>query len=111
MQSARDFVALAVELAASMQGGEDHFDGRFPLGGMDVDRDAASIVADGGRAIGVHDDLDVLAIASQGFVDAVVHHFVDAVVEPAHGGIADVHGWTFTDSIDSLEDCDVCGVV
>ncbi len=44
VQPARDLVGVLVELAAGVQHGEREFDSRQPLGGVDVDRNAAAVV-------------------------------------------------------------------
>ena len=79
---------------------------------LQVDRDAAAVVRDGDRAVGVDDDLDVIAVAGQRFVDGVVDELVDHVVQAVHVGVADVHARPLADGLEPLEDLDVgAGVV
>ena len=54
MQAARGLIDLAVEFAAGMQRGHDHFQRRLVLEfGMRIDRNAAAIVADGQHVAGL----------------------------------------------------------
>ena len=107
VQAARDLVGVVVELAARVQHGHDHLGGRHALALVDVDRDAAAVVADGDRAVGVQDHLDPVAIAGERFVDRVVddleHHVVQA---GAVVGIADVHARPTAHRLQALEDLD-----
>ncbi|MPM16070.1 hypothetical protein SDC9_62444 [bioreactor metagenome] len=111
VQTARDLVAVLVELAARVQFGEGDFCGRalglvlvihFHAGG-----DAAAVVGHADRVVGVDGDDDVVAEAGQGLVDGVVHHFEDEVVQArAVGGVTDVHAGTFAHGLQAFEDLD-----
>jgi hypothetical protein len=50
-------------------------------------------------------------MAGERFVDGVVDHFVDEVVETGRRGGADVHTGAFPDGFESFEDLDIPGVV
>ncbi len=111
VQAARDLVAVLVELAARVQFGEGDF-GRRALGlvlvvHLHARGDAAAVVDDGQGAIGMDGDQDVVAVAGQGFVDGVVHHFEDQVVQArAIGGVADVHAGALAHGLQAFEDLD-----
>ena len=82
VQAARDLVAAAVaELAAGVQHGQHDLDRRAPLLLHDRDRDAAAVVDDGDRVVGVDRDRDLGAEAGQRLVDGVVDDLVDEVVQ------------------------------
>src|SRR3546814_19062613 len=49
--------------------------------GVDVDGNAAAVVADGDRAVAVQRHRHGVAVARQRLVDGVVDHFVDHVVQ------------------------------
>jgi hypothetical protein len=68
-----------VELAAGMQAGEGQHHHRNLLVGMEADRDAATVVGDGDRAVEVQQDVQVLRVAAEGFVGGVVDDFLDDV--------------------------------
>ena len=75
-----------------MQLGHDDFGGRHALFVVDAGRNAAPVVGDGARAVGVEGHGHELRVAGQSLVDGVVDHLVDHVVEAgAVVGVADVH--------------------
>jgi hypothetical protein len=79
---------------------------------LDVGWDAAAVVDDRYRIVGVDDDLDVIAVTRQRFVDRVVEDFEHHVVEPgAIGGIADVHAGPLADCFQPLQDLDARRIV
>ena len=78
---------------------------------MHVDGDAAAVVGDGDRVVGVDDDLDLVGLAGQRLVDGVVDDLVDQVVQAARAGRADVHARALADRLEALEDGDVLGAV
>jgi hypothetical protein len=75
-------------------------------------RNAAAVVLDRDRAVGIERDHDPVAMAGQRLVDRIVgdleHHVVEArsVV-----GIADVHAGALAHRVEALEDLDALGVV
>jgi hypothetical protein len=112
VQTARDLVAVVVELAAGVQHGHHHFGGRPTLLRMHRHRDAAAIVGHGYRSVAVDHDLDRVAVTGERFVDRVVDHLEHHVVQAgAVVGIADVHAGALAHRIEALEDLDRVGVV
>ena len=112
MQTARDLVGRVLELAAGVQDGQHHFGRRLAGLLVRVDGNAAAVVADRHRAVGVQDDLDRIALAGQRLVDRVVHRLVHEVMQAVRAGVADVHGGALADRLQTLEDLDVTrGVV
>jgi hypothetical protein len=106
VQAAREAVGAAgalVELAARVQAGEDQLDHRRLLLGMQAEGDAAAIVLDADRGVGVERDLDFLAVAGQRLVGGVVQHFLDDVQRVVGAG---VHARTLLDGLQALEDAD-----
>ena len=79
---------------------------------VDVDRDAAAVVGDGDRAVGIERDVDQVGIAGQRLVDRVVddleHHVVQA---GAVVGVADIHARPHADGLEALENLDRARVV
>ena len=59
---------------------------------MNIDRDTTAIILYFDRIIFVYDYLDVVTIASQGFVDGVIYYLIHQVMESLFANIADVHG-------------------
>ncbi len=114
VQPAGDLVGVAVELAAGVQHGHHDLGGRTPqlVVGMDLDGDAAAVVDDADRVVGVDDDLDVVAVAGQGLVDRVVDHLEHHVVQAgAVAGVADVHARPLAHGFQPFQDLDAVGVV
>ena len=111
VQTAGGRVGAAAELAAGVQAGHDDLDAGQAGARLDVDRDAAPVVADLDRAVGVQVDLDAGAVTAQGLVDGVVDDLPEAVHEPARVGGPDVHARPLADGLEPLEDQQVAGGV
>ncbi len=107
VQTTRYLVAGVVELAARVQGRQDQFQGGHVFGGVLVHRDTATIVLHRHPVILVNNHADGVTVAGHGLVNGVVHHLVDKVVQPLLGGIADVHGRSFADSLQTVKDLDL----
>ncbi len=97
MEAGRRFVGALVELGPGAHGGEHDLQRRFAILGAYVHRDAAAIVRDAERAVRMNLDLDVLAMAGQRLIDAVVHKLVDEVMQSLGPRIADVHAGPLAD--------------
>ena len=107
VQTAGDLVALAAELAAGVQDGEDDLDRRLLELGVLVDRDASAVVGDADRVVRVDDDIDVGAVAGERLVDGVVDDFVDEMVQALRARGADVHAGPLADGLEPFEYLDV----
>ncbi len=111
MQAARDLVGVLVELAAGVQLREDDL-GRRPLGIvvvvlLDADRNAATVVADRHRAVGIEGDQALRGMPCQDLVDGVVDDLVDHVVQARTVvRVADVHARPLANGIQALEHLD-----
>jgi hypothetical protein len=111
VQAARDLVAVLVELAAGVQLGQRDLGGAalevvlvVPL---DAGGDAAAVVGDADRVVGVDGDDDVVAMAGQRFVDGVVDHLEHQVVQAgAVGRVADVHARALAHRFQAFQDLD-----
>ena len=111
VQAAGGDVGAAAELAAGVQLGGDHLDAGQAGLGLLVGGDAAAVVVDLDRVVGVQGDLDPVRGAGQRLVDAVVDDLPEAVHQAAGVGGADVHARALADRLEALEDEEVCGVV
>ena len=112
MQAARDLVAVAAELSAGMELGEDDRQRRQSLVRHHVDGDAGAPVLDRDRIVRMEGDLDPVVASLERLVDRVVDDLVDEVMEPAKARRADVHARPKPDRLESFEDGDVpSGVV
>src|SRR5262245_62894824 len=81
VQTAGDLVCGVLELAASVQHGQHDLGRRLAALLVDVDGNAAAVVAGGAGAVGAPADSDVVAEASQRLVDGAVDRFVNERVE------------------------------
>ena len=111
VQAAGILVGALAEFAAGVQIGQHQFHRRHLPFRMHIHRDAAAIVADGDGAIDVDGDFDVLAIAGQMFVDGIVQHLEDAMVQAAFIGVADIHAGAFADGLQPLQFIDFGGII
>ena len=106
VQAAGDLVAVAAELPARVQRGEDDLGGGLAPG-VRVDRDAAPVVGDATAAVGEDRDVDARGLAGHRLVDRVVDDLVHEVVQARRTRRADVHARALTDGLQPLEDGDV----
>ncbi len=107
----RNGVCAFAELPPCMEVGKDEFEGRDAVFGVDVDRDAPAIVGHGTRAVPVDGHKNLGAIPGERLVDGVVDNLEYAVVEPAFGGVADIHVGPLPDPCEALEFLDLGGVI
>ena len=107
VQAARDLVRVLVEFAAGMELGHDDLGRRNPLLLVDADRNAAAIVGDGARAVGVQGHGDGVAIAGKRLVDRVVNDLIDHVVQAgAVIGVADIHAGPLAHCVEPAQHLD-----
>jgi len=107
VQPAGDLVGILVELAAGVQFGHDHFGGGNPFALVDIDGDAAAVIGHRAGAVRIEDHLDLGGVARQHFVDGVIDHFVDHVVQAgAVIGVADIHAGPLADGVETFQNLD-----
>ena len=114
VQAARHLVAVLVELAAGVELGHHDLGGRALqlVVVLEIDRNAAAVVDDGHRVVGVDDDLDVVAEAGERLVDRVVEHLEHHVVEArAVRRVADVHAGALAHGVEALQHLDAVRIV
>lgn len=111
MKSTRNLVRVLVELSARMKRAHNHFKGGDLLYRVRSNGYTTAIILNRTRSIRVQCYEDVLAVSCKCFVDRIVHHFLNEVVQPALAHIADIHGGTFADSFKSFEDLDTVFVI
>jgi len=103
VQAAREAVGAPrplVELATRVQPREDDLDHRHLLLGMQAEGDAAAVVLDADRAVGVQRDGDALAVTGQRLVGGVVDRFLHDVQRRVGAG---VHARALLDGLEALE--------
>ncbi|MNS92966.1 hypothetical protein D3C72_1271160 [compost metagenome] len=111
VEAARDLVAAGAELAAGVKHGQHGLERRLAGLGVHLDGDAAAVVRDLDRMIGVQGDVDMGAEAGQRLVDRVVDHLVHQVVKALLTGAADVHARALADGLEALEHLNLFGTI
>ena len=94
-----------------MELGEDQFERRDALLGVDIDGDAAAVVGDGDHFAVVDLDHDVRAAASERLVDGVVDDLPDQVVQRTAIGATDVHAGPHAYGLKTLKYADIGSAV
>ena len=103
VQTAGNCVGFFIELAAGMEHGEHDFDRRLLFRLVHVHRNAAPVVNNRNRVVHVNDDFHVVTETSQSFVDRVIDHFIDEMMQTALAGVANVHRRPFADRFNAFK--------
>ena len=112
VQTAGNLIGIVIELAAGVKFGHDDLGGGNALFLVHADRNAAAVVANGGRTVGIEDNLGFVAITGQSFVNGVVQHFVNHVVEAGTViGVANIHARTFPYGVKTFQNLDRVRIV
>ena len=91
MQSAGIGIVLVVKLTAGVQHGEDHFHTGNPHRGMKVNRHAAAIIINTGRAILVQCNTNLTGKAVGGFINCIINNFPKQMMQPPGRSCSNVH--------------------
>ena len=111
MKTARELISAAAELTARVQLGKHDFDRRFALFFYYSRGNAASVVGDCDRTVFLYLHENGVAKARHGFVDGVVHDFVDEMVKTALVRGTDIHAGTLSDRFKTFEHLDSALIV
>ena len=112
METARNLVALPLELPARVKRGEDQLESGLLVLRVGVDWNAASVVGyRGATMVGVQHDLDARRISVDCFVDRVVDDLPQEMVVAVRVGPADVHRGPLANRLQPFENVDVFGGV
>ena len=107
VQPARGLVGAFAELAARVQGAEDHLQRRLAGElGMRIDGDAAAVVAHHDRLVGAQLDLDAAGMARHRLVHGVVEDLGHEVMQRAFVGAADIHAGALADGFKPFQHLD-----
>ena len=95
---------LAIEFSSRVNLGEHDFKCRATLVFFeDSNRNSAAIILNADTAVIMQNDGDGGRMAVYRFVDAVVDHLEDQVMQSARGGVADIHRRTHPDAFNTLQ--------
>ena len=117
MQSARNFVSRAAELAPRVQDRHDHLErvhrptARILLCRMWTDGDATAVIGDGDLVRLADPYVDAIARAVHSLVDRVVEDLAHEVMQSPQIGRPDVHAGTTAHGLETFEDLDVARAV
>ena len=114
MKTSRDLVRVLIELATRVQLGHDDFRGGTLelVVFLHVNGNAAAVVDNGDRIVGVDHDFNVVAVTRKRLIDCVVEDFENHVMEPGPvGSISDVHSGALAHRFQALQDLDAVGIV
>ncbi len=112
VQAAGDLVGVLVEFSAGVELGHDDLGRRDAFALVDVDGDAAAVVAHRAGAVRIERHQHLGGVAGQRLVDGVVDDLVDHVVQTGTVvGVADVHARPFAHRVEALQDLDRLGVI
>ncbi len=100
MQATGNLIGVIIKFSARVQNRHDNFRSRLAFLGMDIHRDAATIIGYGNRVIRMQDNINAITVPSQRFIDSVIHHFENHVMKAATViRVSDVHAGALADRI------------
>jgi hypothetical protein len=112
VQAARDLVGVLVEFSARVQLGHDDLGRGYAFALVNVDRNAAAVVAHRHRAVGIEHDFDGGGVTGERFVDRVVDDLVHHVMQAGTViGVADIHARPLAHGVEALQHPDRVGAV
>ena len=112
VQTARGLVDLGVEFAAGVQRAHDDFERGLVLElWMRIDRNAAPVIGDGDKAVGLHLDFDPVGVTGERLVHGIVDHLGEQVMQCLLVGAADIHAGAPAHRLKPLQHLDVLGGV
>ena len=76
---------------------------------MRIDRNAAAVVGDGDKAVGLHLDLDPVGVAGERLVHGIVDHLGEQMMQRLLVGAADIHAGPAAHRLEPLQNLDVLG--
>ena len=110
VQPTAGFIGVAAKFTARMQRGHNDLQCRLVfVFGMLVNRNAATIVADGQRAIGRQMHCDPAGVASDRFIHRVVEHFGKQVMQGPLICAANIHAGTPPHGLQTFQHLNIFG--
>jgi hypothetical protein len=112
MQTTADFVGTVIELAASVEFCHDDFSSRNTKFLVLIHWNSSPIISYRERMVGMKNNLHRVVESCEMFVNRVVDHFPNAVVESrAVMRVAEVHARSFSNGLETLENLDASSVI
>ncbi len=111
VQAAGNFVALASELPARVQFGENNFHRAFALFLDYACWNATAVIGHTARAIFIDCNGNLSAIACKGLVDRVINNLRHQVMQPVLVSRADIHARPLSNRVEPLQHLNVACVI
>ena len=111
VQTTGKFIRPLAEFSTRVEVGQREFNGGHAAVLVEIHRDAASIIAHRAGAIAVNVDEDIFSIPRHVFVDGIVHHFKDAMVQALLIRVSDVHSRPVAHGLGEFQLADLIGVI
>ncbi len=103
VESAGDLVAAAAELSAGVQDGKNNLKSGGAGLFLDINGNAAAVIADADDVSFLDNDIYAVAEAGQCLVNGVVDNFIHQMVKPGRAGGTDIHTWPFSNGFQPLQ--------
>ena len=107
VQTAGNLIGILIEFSARMKLGHDHFGCRNAFFLVNIGGNAAPVVAHRARTIAIQRHINAIRMTRQAFIDGVVHHFVNHVVQARTiPCVANIHAGAFANRLQSTQNFD-----
>ncbi len=111
MKTTRNLVAAFAKFAAGVKLGQNSFQGRnFGLF-MDFHGNASAIIRNFNFTFGQQAHSNIITKTGHGFINAIVHHFPNQMMQAFGGSITNIHTWSFSHRFQAFQNRDLFGRV
>jgi hypothetical protein len=76
-----------------------------------VNGDATAVIDNGDRIVSIYSNLDVACETGKRFVDRVINHLIDEVMQAFGRDVANIHSRAFTHGFKALKHLNVTGAI
>ena len=111
MKTSRNLVTFTAKFSACMQLCQNDFNCTFAFFWNDASWDTTTIIDNRARAVCIDDNINLSAVASQCFINRVVHNFLNKVMESVSISRADIHARTLTNRFKPFQNLNFTGVI
>ena len=102
VQTAGNLIGTFIKLTTRVQYGHYDFQRAAFFLGMHAGGNTTAIVLHTDGIIFMNADRDMFTVSGQGFINRVVHHFINQVMQAFYPHIADIHGGAFTNGLQTF---------
>ena len=96
MQTSRNFVTALVKFTTSMKNSHYHFKSRTTFFFVHIHRNTTTIIFNRNRIIFMNCYINRIAITSKCFVDRVIYHLINQMMQTLFANIPNIHRRTLT---------------